>query len=80
MKLLIGITQDLDLTKSNISEKFDHLSEPVEVGPFKTKDEASGWVKFMMDRGTDYEEFVTAETGSLNKPWWGVIFEYHMNN
>lgn len=75
MKVLIGITQDLDSTKNDLTSNYQGLGTSTEVGPFKTKEAAEDWKKFMMTRRDNYKEIPPYATVHSNRGWFGFTFE-----
>ena len=75
MKVLIGITQDLDSAKNDLSAKFKGLGTSTEAGPFKTREDAENWKKFMMDRRENYEEIRSQASAAKDAIWFGFTFE-----
>jgi hypothetical protein len=75
MKILIGITQDLDATKRNLSAHYRGLGTSTEAGPFITREEALNWQNFMMNRRDNYEEIKTQATSTGADYWFGITVE-----
>lgn len=75
MKVLIGITQDLETAKSDLIHKFNKLGNTTEVGPFKTREEAESWKIFMMKRRRDYEEVALQAAPAEDALWFGFTVE-----
>lgn len=75
VKVLIGITQDLDSAKDDLLANHKGLGTSTEVGPFKTKEEAEKWKRFMMERRDNYEEIVQQASGAQNDQWFGFTVE-----
>lgn len=75
VKVLIGITQDLDSAKNDLSRRYKGLGTSTEVGPFKTKEEAEKWKQFMMNRRDNYEEIVQQASGAQESQWFGFTVE-----
>ena len=74
MKVLIGITQDLDSAKNNLSARFKGLGTSTEAGPFKTREDAENWKKFMMETRENYEE-IRSQASAKDEFWFGFTFE-----
>jgi hypothetical protein len=77
MKILIGITQDLDATRNRLSTQYRGLGTSTEAGPFITKEEAINWQNFMMKRRDNYEEIKTQSTAAGGTHWFGITVESH---
>ncbi len=75
VKVLIGITQNLDSAKTELSTKFKGLGASTEVGPFRTREEAEKWKQFMMNRRDNYEEIVQQASGGQDSQWFGFTVE-----
>lgn len=75
MKILIGITQDVDATKKSIAGQYKGLGTSTEAGPFKTKDEAMNWQNFMMNRRDIYVEIKTSSPSKSDAYWFGITVE-----
>ncbi len=75
MKILIGITQNVDATKESITAQHNGLGTSTEAGPFKTREEALNWQNFMMNRRDNYVEFKTASPASSEAYWFGITVE-----
>lgn len=75
MKVLIGITQDLDAARSDLAKKFKKLGTSTEVGPFRTKEEAESWKSFMMNRRENYEDISAPVAPGKNTLWFGFTVE-----
>ncbi len=75
MKILIGITQNIDATRKSITAQHKDLRTSTEAGPFKTRKEALNWQNFMMNRRDNYEEFKTACPASSEAYWFGITME-----
>jgi len=75
MKILIGITQNLDATKESITTQYEGLGPATEAGPFKTREEAMNWQNFMMNRRDNYVEFKTASPANSDAYWFGITVE-----
>ncbi len=75
VKVLIGITQDLDSAKTDLTSRYKGLGTSTEVGPFKTRDEAEKWKQFMMERRDNYEEIVQQASGAKDSHWYGFTVE-----
>ena len=75
MKILIGITQDLDAIKNTLSAQYKGLGTSTEAGPFKTREEALNWRNFMMNRRENYEEIKTQPTSTTEAYWFGLTVE-----
>jgi len=75
MKILIGITQNVDATKESITTQHKGLGASTEAGPFKTREEALNWQNFMMSRRDNYVEFKTASPTSSESYWFGITVE-----
>ncbi len=80
MKILIGITQDIDATKKNIATQYKGLGTSTEAGPFKTREEALNWQDFMMKRKDEYTEVATASPAASNAYWFGITVEEHQTH
>ncbi len=77
MKILIGITQDLDATKNRLSTQYKGLGTSTEAGPFITREEAINWQDFMMRRRDNYEEIKVQPTSKGEAYWFGITVESH---
>ncbi len=75
VKVLIGITQDLKSIKNDLTANHKGLGAATEVGPFKTKEEAEKWKRFMMERRDNYEEIVQQASGGQEGQWFGFTVE-----
>lgn len=77
MKILIGITQDLQATKKTLSAQYKNLGVSTEAGPFMTKEEALNWQAFMMKRRDNYEEIKaqSLQTSAGEGLWFGITVE-----
>ncbi len=75
MKILIGITQDLDTAKNTIAAHHKGLGTSTEAGPFKTHEEALNWQDFMMNRRNNYEEVTISSETDSDAYWFGITFE-----
>lgn len=75
MKILIGITQDLDATKNTLSLLYKGLGTSTEAGPFKSREEALNWQEFMMNRRDNYQEITTQTSSSDEAYWFGITVE-----
>jgi hypothetical protein len=75
MKVLIGITQNLDSAKDNLTASFKGLGTSTEVGPFKTREEAENWKEFMLNRRDDYQEIQPQTSTHQDGRWFGFTFE-----
>lgn len=75
VKVLIGITQDLNAAKNDIFAKHKGLGTSTEVGPFKTREEAEKWKTFMMERRDNYEEIIQQASGGQESQWFGYTVE-----
>lgn len=75
MKILIGITQDLDAVKNSLYSQYKGLGAATEAGPFKTRDEAMNWQQFMMNRRDNYEEITTPQAPAGDAYWFGLTVE-----
>jgi len=75
MKILIGITQNVDATKESITAQHKDLGTSTEAGPFKTREEALNWQNFMMNRRDNYVEFKTSSPVSSDAYWFGITVE-----
>ncbi|MCI5145576.1 MAG: hypothetical protein D3923_08590 [Candidatus Electrothrix sp. AR3] len=75
MKVLIGITQDLDSAQDAVTEQFKGLGTSTNVGPFSTKAQAEEWVCFMKNRRNNYEEIEPKNTQGKDEGWFGFTFE-----
>lgn len=80
MKILIGITQDVDAVRKSLAAQYKGLGVATEAGPFKTRDEAMNWQNFMMDRRGDYEEIKIPETPVGDAYWFGLTVERSAGN
>jgi len=75
VKVLIGITQDLETAKSDLTHKFNSLGNTTEVGPFKSREEAENWKTFMMKRRQNYEEIASQAAPAEDALWFGFTVE-----
>lgn len=75
MKILIGITQNVDATRQSITSQHRDLGTSTEAGPFKTREEALNWQNFMMNRRDNYVEFKTSSPTSSEAHWFGITVE-----
>jgi len=75
MKILIGITQDVEATKNKLSTQYKGLGTSTEAGPFKTKDEALNWKNFMINRRDIYVEIKTSAPSGSEAYWFGITVE-----
>lgn len=75
MKILIGITQDVEATKNKLSAQYKGLGTSTEAGPFKTRDEALNWQNFMMNRRENYVEIKTSSPSGSEAYWFGITVE-----
>ncbi|MDR9501441.1 MAG: hypothetical protein RI601_06555 [Desulfurivibrionaceae bacterium] len=75
VKVLIGITQDLDSAKKALISHHKGLGAATEVGPFKSREEAEKWKNFMMARRDNYEEIVQQASGGQEGQWFGFTVE-----
>lgn len=75
VKVLIGITQDLDSAKKDLTSHHKGLGAATEVGPFKSREEAEKWKAFMMERRDNYEEIVQQASGGKEGQWFGFTVE-----
>jgi hypothetical protein len=75
MKILIGITQNIDATRKSITTQHQDLGTSTEAGPFKTREEALNWQNFMMNRRDNYIEFKTSSPTSSDAYWFGITVE-----
>jgi hypothetical protein len=75
MKILIGITQDLDAVKKSLHAQYKGLGASTEAGPFKTRDEAMNWQNFMMNRRDNYEEIKVDQAPGGDAYWFGLTVE-----
>lgn len=82
MKILIGITQDLQATKQTLAAQYKNLGASTEAGPFITKEEALNWMAFMMKRRDNYEEIKaqSLETSAGETLWFGITVEKHFHH
>ncbi len=71
MTVLIGITQTPEEAVKNLRSEFTGLGIEAIVGPFRSPDDASSWMQFMMKRTEDYETIPVASNGSENDYWYG---------
>ncbi len=75
MKVLIGITQDLDSAQNNVISNFKGLGAATDAGPFNSKEEAEKWKNFMMNRRDNYEEVQSQISTTKDGSWFGFTFE-----
>ncbi len=75
MKILIGITQDVDGAKNHLATEHKGLGTSTEAGPFKTRDEAMNWQNFMMNRRDNYEEIKLQPASPTDAYWFGITVE-----
>ncbi len=75
MKVLIGITQDLDLARNELSTRHKGLGASTDAGPFKSKEDAENWKKFMINRRENYEEIQARSTAKGDALWFGFTVE-----
>ncbi len=75
MKILIGITQNVDATRKTITNQYKGLGTSTEAGPFKTREEAINWQNFMMNRRDNYVEVQTSSPTSSEAYWFGITVE-----
>ena len=75
MKILIGITQDVDGVKNTLSDQYKGLGTSTEAGPFKTREEALNWQNFMMNRRDNYEEINIQPAPQGDAYWFGITVE-----
>ncbi|MDA3971966.1 MAG: hypothetical protein PF442_11510 [Desulfobulbaceae bacterium] len=75
MKILIGITQDLDGVKDTLSSQYKGLGVSTQAGPFKTREEALNWQAFMMNRRDNYEEIKIQQGSVADAYWFGITVE-----
>ena len=75
MKILIGITQDLNAIKNTLSANHRGLGTCTEAGPFRTREEALNWQNFMMNRRDNYEEIKTQPASTGEAYWFGITVE-----
>ena len=75
MKILIGITQDVNATRNTLSSRYKGLGTSTEAGPFKTREEALNWQSFMLNRRDNYEEISSQESSEKDAYWFGMTVE-----
>lgn len=75
MKVVIGITQSIEEVEKNICKKFKRSTISTEVGPFRSSEDASLWMQFMMARAKGYEQVTIPLEPSVDTPWYGFVFE-----
>lgn len=75
MKTLIGITQHLEETEEYLSKEFKISGAKTEVGPFRSSEDASQWMQFMMTRSEGYEPVTLPVQPSADSIWYGFTFE-----
>ncbi len=75
MKVLIGITQDLDSAQNDLLTRYKGLGTSTDAGPFKTREEAEHWKNFMVNRRDNYEEIQTESSASTGAMWFGFTVE-----
>ena len=75
MKILIGITQNVDATRKSITSQHKCLGTSTEAGPFKTREEALNWQNFMMNRRDNYVEIKTSSPTVSEAHWFGITVE-----
>ena len=80
MKILIGITQDVEATKDTLSAQYNDLGISTEAGPFKTQAEAVNWQSFMMNRRDNYVEIKTPSPSRSEAYWFGITVESPENH
>jgi hypothetical protein len=71
MTVLIGITQTPEEAVKHLRTEFTGLGIEAIVGPFRSSDDASCWMKFMMNRTEDSETISVSSDGSGNDYWYG---------
>lgn len=77
MKVLIGITQSPEESEAVLCQEPSISGTRTFVGPFRSSEDASDWVEFMMTRREGYEIVPPPQSGSLNgKAWFGFTFEH----
>ncbi len=77
MKVLIGITQDLDAVKNAVQAKFNGLGTATDVGPFESREKAEEWMQFMRNRRDNYEEIGGPEEMPQDGTWFGFTYELY---
>ncbi len=75
MKILIGITQDVDGVKERLEAQYKGLGTSTQAGPFKTREEALNWQSFMMNRRDNYEEIKIQQGSKAGAYWFGITVE-----
>jgi len=75
MTTLIGITQYPEQTENFCAKEFKMLGTRTVVGPFRSADQAEGWVKFMQSRPGEFRPIPDAAPVAVQDRWYGVAFE-----
>ncbi|MCI5211104.1 MAG: hypothetical protein D3910_20480 [Candidatus Electrothrix sp. ATG2] len=75
MKILIGITQDLDAAENAVQAKFKDPGTATDVGPFKSKKQAEEWMRFIRNRRDNYEVIEGQEDVPQNGTWFGFTYK-----
>lgn len=71
MTVLIGITQAPEETEQHLFNDFEGVSTTAVVGPFRSSDEASNWMQFMMARTGGYKHVPDPSTTLQSDIWFG---------
>ncbi|WP_136796725.1 hypothetical protein [Desulfosediminicola ganghwensis] len=74
MTVLIGITQASEKTEQKIFTEFKGVGTTAIVGPFKSSDEASNWMHFMMSRSGAYKH-IQSPSSDVGEHWYGFTCE-----
>lgn len=82
MTIYVGMTQDLEAAKKHLTEQNSGMYPDVEMGPYRNKEDAVNYIKFMKNRfpgsiEIDLPEF-SIDCNHLNK-WWVFSFEHSGN-
>jgi hypothetical protein len=75
MKVLIGITKGQREAAESICKEFKGSGMRTEVGPFRSSQDASEWMRFMMARAEGYEQVTIPFKSSDDNLWYGFTFE-----
>lgn len=75
MTILIGITQSPEKTEEHLCMEFKEVGTRAIVGPFRSAEDASSWMQFMMTRAKDYQQVSVPAPSSGANWWYGFTFE-----
>ncbi len=77
MKVLIGITQSLELTRDFVAREFGETGLTTDAGrPFLSLEGASRWEQFMMKRAEGCELLSMPRQTPDDSLWYGVTLEW----